>query len=476
MTKLKLLWVITVLIIAPILGHSQSSRQLLNSIRELQAINRADTMVINVTIGDLVSVSFNPLPGRLYKITDADAINNPRSFPVYIFCDPEKYFGTGKAFIDIPGTFNLCPIIYNVTFDRIHEFYDPFRDIKARDLNSLTGGLLVEGNCIKAAIEFTYMCYAGGLPQWQYINWDGATVNFPDDISDLEYVSVKLEPSSILTLGGSGSDVSEGITTIYYGHLHPGAELRIGYGTILLWQDIGQHSVVEYGKWNIGRNQGLGEGCYYLSTGQHCIFTTGDSCVLDSNYITMGDNATLVLGNSANVTKPLVVGEKSKLQLGRDAEITGNIVINSCGSLVAGDSFTLTGNLSIEDFVYVTSIPDNTTWGSGTIRRDGSTLALTLNVLTSTTPDATTIKWAGNNTLTCTNSSISLTSFTGSLRSNCYYEFTAATGKTITFSDGSYFNMAGGSNFVCNGTNGDKIIFKTNSDATKMLEVLRANY
>lgn len=411
--------------------------------------------------------------GQWYKIIDADLANNPDSFPVYIDWRGDAGFAHQEGLMELPCAFELCPVKWSTAFLRINEFRDIPRNIWVRDHDGNTGGLNVSGNAIKAAIRFTDMAYQGGLPQWQDIQWDGCSVNYPDDIFDLEYVTLQCDPSSVLILGDSSLGTSESNTTLYYAHLSRHAQLKVGYGSILVYQLLGIHANVEYGKYcYMGRNQGLGVGTYYSNFGMHSQFICGDSANFDSTYIVVKDAGKVSIGKNFYSSRPIVVGEQSRLTLGDNSTVNANMLINSCASFIAGKNFTLNGHLSVEDFVYINNVGDSVTWTGGTVRRDGSTVLFSWNVGSDTTPDAAKVKW-GNSAISCDGDTLTITSVSG-LRSNCEYEYTAAGGKTIIFQNSSFFKMQNGVDFICSGA--DRIRFKTNTGATMAHEIIRTNY
>lgn len=422
-----------------------------------------------LVIQDAITISFDtmntmccPVSNAWYKLIDAAVgTANPDSFPIYIQYLPSVGFSHGIGYMEMPDVpaYNLFPVIFNNIFNYIHEFRDPNRDILVRDLNFISGGLLTEGNAMKAAIHFTHMAYDGTIPQWQYINWDGATVNYNDDMVDLEYVSIKMDPSSTLTL--DTTDGPEAInTTVYYMHQSLGSSVYIGGGTILLWIEVGQQASLIFGRHcRTGADQGLGPGSYYFQSDIHSNTAIGDSGEFNE-YQWFKPWSTTIIGNAITANGPLVIGADANVMIGAHC--------------------TFNGMLNIYDHAVV-AIPDNTTWGEAHIWGNdadlvgGSTLSLTLDVGADTTPDAVTVKYAGFTTITCTSSSITITTLQA-LRPNTVYEFIIANGKTITMDSGSFFKLNGGVDFVGNGTNGDRIILKTNANSSAAYEISRANY
>lgn len=401
-----------------------------------------------------------PSPGDWINITDADPTNNPNGYPIYIQYQESPIEKTHlSGYIKLPHCSHRQEIKYDSSLNCIFYFYEQYRNCLADDGFTNGEGLLPAGNCVKAAIEMTEAAYAGVAAQWQHNKWVGAKINYTS--GDVQWVTLELEPDSEITLPLYGS--------IYYAHLAKSAKLIVGEGASIYYVDAGMHSSITFGSNNRGAlqgaNQAVGSGAYYFHLGMHCVATIGNNFLFDNTYVRMKDASEFTAGTECEVSAPIVIGEKSKLTLGESATITKNLVLGSCSSLVAGDNFSLSGNLSIEDFVYVTGIGNSKSWGAGTIRRDSSTLQFTFDVGSSVTPDGVDVKW-GNGKITCASSAISLTSI-ANLRPNCVYEYTADAGKQITFVNGYFFKMIGGSNVMIDGIN--KIVFKTNSDASAAL-------
>lgn len=436
------------------------------------AMQIADTeCAIDITAAELQALAdSDKVVGAIYKITDCSELQNPNGYPVYILCAPcPLYFGHLQGYMHIPNAFELNPVTLSPTFNFITRFRDELRDITAIQHDGNTGSLSITRNCVKFAIHATAMCWAGGIPQWENNYFEDCFIDYPDDIADLQFVGITVHANATLVLGGGSETDSRGlIATLYYADIAKHAYVKIGLNSIVLYLNAGMHDSIVIGEGcYAGKDQGLGVGQYYTDAPHHHIrYILEDSVKMDSNYVFLMTAADVRIGKHSNYNKKnLIVGAQSQHKVGDSALIEGNISIQNCAYLnQKGKNFHLTGNISVEDFVYINDSIDNVTWPGGTIRRDGSTIPLSINIGTDSSPDMKMVKWGGHNTVSFTGDTITVTSF-DNLRNNCNYAFYVPTGKTMVFDDGVYFQTVGNTNFTLNS---DGIVYlRTNANNSK---------
>lgn len=419
---------------------------------------------------------------QYYKFHNLGLQQNKDTFPIYVRWEPGIGFRHMQGFMEIPCAHELNPVILSPSFGSILDFKEYLRSIHASQKENNSGSLTSDPptDCIAPAIHFTAMCWASGTQQWENNRFEDCHIIYPDDTPDLQFVNIKADPGATLVLGGASNRPSGGrVATLYYGDLARHSFTYVGLSSIVIYLKTEMHARVFFeDSVFAGTNQILGEGDYYNTHGMHSDVAYAKFTILDSSYHFWDVASYGRFGQYTKVNKKnIVVGKQSHLVLGDSSQVNGHFLMGDCSSFKGVDSTAtihIMANTNIGDLVYINNLPGGTIWPGGTVEVDHSTVQFDWNIGTDTTPDAAPLyKW-GNATITCDSDSISIIEIQG-LRKKCFYEYTAAPGKVVTFVSGSGIKMKHGDDFVCNGDNEDVIIFKTKSNG-KLKMISAINY